>query len=75
MIAMNSKKSIAAACYIGLLTGGCATHTVVADAGCRWTRSITYDRKDTVATVNQIRGHNAARDALCERKHPRQPLT
>jgi hypothetical protein len=45
----------------------------VIDKGCDWTRQITYSKRDTPDTATQIRQHNAARDALCERKNPRQP--
>jgi hypothetical protein len=69
------KLGLLCALLLSPIVSACSTHTVVADRGCDWTRPITYDRKDTVATVNQIRQHNAARDAICERKHPRQPLT
>ena len=55
------------------MTSACETPAVVVDAGCRWTREITYSKKDTAQTVTEIRQHNAARDAVCERSNPRKP--
>ena len=42
------------------------TNTSVIDTSCLALEPIVYSRKDTVETTEQIRGHNAAWDALCE---------
>ncbi len=53
-----------------LLLAGCATTTtltsVTTDTSCRSFVPILYSRKDTPATIQQVREHNAAFDALCK---------
>jgi len=53
-----------------LLLPACATTTPISvtDTSCRGFVPIHYSRKDTPATIQQVREHNAAWDALCKAK-------
>lgn len=56
---------------LALLLPGCATTTptsVMTDTSCRSFVGIHYSRKDTAGTIQQVREHNAAFDALCKTK-------
>lgn len=46
------------------LTG--ATNLRVVDTSCQAFRPITYSSRDTAETQREVRGHNAAWDALCK---------
>jgi hypothetical protein len=75
MKTLRKPKKLAPLCVLlsSWTLSACATSPAVIDKGCDWTRQITYSKRDTPDTATQIRQHNAARDALCERKNPRQP--
>jgi hypothetical protein len=53
---------------LALLLPGCQTTTPISvtDTSCRGFVPILYSRKDTPATTQQAREHNAAWDALCK---------
>lgn len=64
---MQGWKKLAPLALLPLLAA-CATttRTVVTDTSCRGFVPILYSRKDTAGTVQQVREHNAAWDALCK---------
>lgn len=55
----------------GCQTLGSATRYL--DTSCGAFRPITYSSRDTAETVKQVRGHNAAFDALCPATQPKGP--
>jgi hypothetical protein len=54
---------------LALLLPGCQTTTPISvtDTSCRSFVGIHYSRKDTPGTIQQVREHNAAFDALCKK--------
>lgn len=51
---------------LALLTAACqTTATVGTDVACRAFGPIEWSRMDTIETVKQVRGHNAAYFSLC----------
>ena len=59
-LAMLAVPLIVAACQT-------TTPTSVIDTSCLAMEPITYSRADTAATATQIRQHNAAYKALCDK--------
>jgi hypothetical protein len=53
----------------GILCEQAASPSVV-DTACQAFEPIRYSKTDSAETVRQIRGHNAAWDALCKGKTP-----
>jgi hypothetical protein len=50
----------------GILCDAPAADLAVIDTACAAFEPITYGRADTPETVQQVRAHNAAWDALCK---------
>lgn len=48
-----------------ILSAGCAQTPSSADSVCSPWRSITWSKKDTPETVDQVKGNNARRGAWC----------
>ena len=53
-----------------LLLTGCQTTTPISvvDTSCLAFEPIRASRKDTAETLDQVKGHNAAWDALCKER-------
>lgn len=59
------KKLAPLALLLPLQACATTTRTSVIDTSCKSFVAIHYSRKDTAGTIQQVREHNAAWDALC----------
>ena len=49
-----------------LILGGCATQTVSTETSCSVFGYITWSKLDTDKTIQQVKVHNARREAFCK---------
>lgn len=48
------------------LMAGCSTTMATAETSCLVWRPISWSKKDTVQTIEEVKAHNARRKAYCE---------